>query len=209
MKLIIEYQYFSSIILYSTLCKISNIEFEIYENYQKAGFRNRMVLASPTGPVSLSIPLLGGRNTRVPVSGVEIDYRQPWQSHHLKTLKNYYNRSPWFDFYLPELEDLYRQQPKSLISWNRVCFEWVCKKINISAKITETGSYQKMVAPEGVLDWRGKMLPSNYNTAQLPGAVLPPVYHQVYEEKTGFLPNLSVLDLLFCEGARSAHLLLA
>ncbi len=206
MKLIIEYQYFTSSILYFTLFKNSYIEFEICENYQKAGFRNRLMLASPSGPVSLSIPLAGGRNTRVPVSEVKIDYRQPWQSHHLKTLKNYYNRSPWFDLYLPELEDLFRQQPELLISWNRICFEWICKKMNISAKITETGSYQKILPPGEYFDWRGKILPSNYTSVVLPGAVATPAYHQVYEAQTGFLPNLSVLDLLFCEGPRSARL---
>lgn len=201
MNILIEYQYFPNVTLFKILFKTKHIQFEQYETYQKASFRNRMVIASPLGPVNLSIPVLGGRNTRVPVNQVEIDYREPWQSHHLKTLKNYYNRSPWFNHYLPELEELYlHQQPRLLVNWNRLCFEWACRQLAIPAKITETDSYRKNVIGEEVLDLRGYFLPGNYSDPVKLAPFKPPVYCQVYEEKTGFLPNLSIADLIFCEG---------
>lgn len=210
MKLLIENQYFSPVILFKILYKIKYVEFEQYETYQKASFRNRMMIASPYGPVTLSIPVLGGRNTRLPVGEVEIDHRQPWRSHHLKTLKNYYNRSPWFGHFLPELEEMYLGEPVPLLAdWNRNCFSWACRQLSIPAIITGTTVYQKEVDEREYLDLRGKLLPSNYEKPDDVRLSKPPVYHQVFEEKTGFLSNLSVLDLIFCTGPRAIDCLTA
>jgi hypothetical protein len=210
MKLLIEYQYFGCFISYLISLKYSNIEIELYENYQKASFRNRMMLASPLGPVALSIPVLGGRNARQLSRDVKIDHREAWQSQHLKTILNYYSRSPWFEFYRPELEELYQQKPTTLNEWNRLCMVWVLAKIQISAKIAETESYLQIIEKDDVLDWRNQILPKNYTTAFENLLQRPcPVYQQVYQERTGFLPNLSILDLLFCEGPNAKNLLVS
>lgn len=210
MKLLIEYQYFSPVILFKILYNLKHITFERYETYQKASFRNRMMIASPYGPVALSIPVAGGRNTRLPVHEVEIDNREPWRDHHLKTLKNYYNRSPWFDHFLPELEEMYHSEPpRLLVNWNRNCFEWVCRQLAIPAIIAETSSYSKTADEKEYLDMRGVLRPSGNRETNGKMLPEPPVYRQVFQEKTGFLPNLSVLDLLFCEGPRAIDCLTA
>lgn len=210
MNLLIEYQYFSPVILFKILYKFKHIVFEQYETYQKASFRNRMMIASPYAPVALSIPVLGGRNTRQPIHEVEISHREPWRDHHLKTLKNYYNRSPWFDHYLPELEEIYLgEPPRLLVEWNRACFSWACKQLSVPAIIAGTDTYRKTVDEKEWLDLRGKLTPSNYRETGQKNWPEPPVYYQVFEEKTGFLPNLSVLDLIFCEGPRAIDCLTA
>jgi hypothetical protein len=229
MTLIVDLQYFPSIILYKTLYNFSNIIFEQYESYQKMSFRNRCRIAGAEGVINLSIPLVRGRDQKALMKDVRISAAQPWQSQHWKTIVSCYSRSPWFEFYRDELDRLYRKQWDFLLDWNLACFEWTVRILGISIPVSLTGSYEKEYAPARVTDWRGKILPkhrvegmaglseaiaglSGAGSADNSGAGsadhsgMPP-YRQVFGERIGFIPNLSVLDLLFCEGKQAIRYL--
>src|ERR1700742_4560771 len=124
MNLIIDLQYFPSIILFKNLNNISNIVFEQYENYQKMSFRSRCRIAGADGPLDLSIPLVGGRDQKTLMKDVRIADGQPWQAQHWKTILSCYSRSPWFEFYRDSLEGLYQTPIQSLVEWNLSCFKW-------------------------------------------------------------------------------------
>jgi WbqC-like protein family. len=203
MILLIDSQYFSPSILYKISIDFSNIKIDIYEPWRKMGFGNRCVVAGANGPIILSVPLLEGRDQKKPVKEVRIDNRKPWQSQHWKTITSCYNRSPWFHFYSDELAGLYRRHFEFLIDWNKACFDWMAAKIGLSA----TSSFlEKMLRPEkasGYQDWRNRLRPNTINQ-QFP---VPVRYRQVFEERTGYIPHLSVLDLLFCEGKNARRIL--
>ena len=211
MNLIIDSQYFPSIILYKTLSEFSNIVFEQYENYQKMSFRNRCRIAGADGPIDLSIPLVNGRDQKTIMKDVRISDRQPWQAQHWKTIVSCYSRSPWFEFYRDELEEMYKKRFDFLLDWNWVCFEWSLRTLGVSIPVTRTDVYRKVYAAGEGEDWRGKIIPKDggaaggkeegqgrLSVAGMSDAVLK--YHQVFEERTGFIPHLSILDLLCCEG---------
>ena len=229
MTLIIDLQYFPSIILYKTLYNFSNIIFEQYESYQKMSFRNRCRIAGAEGVIDLSIPLVRGRDQKALMKDVRISAAQPWQSQHWKTIVSCYSRSPWFEFYRDELDGLYRKQWDFLLDWNLACFEWTVRILGISIPVSLTGSYEKGYPADRVTDWRGKILPKHRTEGRIGlsegmaglnipgsaddsgagstdgGGVRP--YHQVFGERIGFIPNLSVLDLLFCEGKQAIRYL--
>ena len=192
MTLLIDLQYFPSIILYKSLCESSNIVFEQYETYQKMSFRNRCQIAGAEGLINLSVPLVKGRDQKTLIREVRISDRQPWQAQHWKTIVSCYSRSPWFEFYRHELEGLYQRRFDFLLDWNQSCFEWSLRVLGLSIPVSLTERYEKEFVDENVTDWRGKILPKNQEEG--------PKYRQVFEERIGFIPNLSVLDLLFCEG---------
>jgi hypothetical protein len=133
------------------------------------------------------------------VKEVRIDNRRAWQDQHWKTITSCYNRSPWFDFFHDELAGLYDRRFEFLVDWNRACFEWVTAKIGLPL---EGHFMEKEEAPD-VMDLRNRLLPKSINQ-EFPEPVR---YRQVFEERTGFIPNLSVLDLLFCEGKNAARIL--
>jgi hypothetical protein len=236
MQLLVDLQYFPSIILYKILYNFSNIIFEQYESYQKMSFRNRCQVVGAEGVIDLSIPLVRGRDQKTLMKDVGISNAQPWQSQHWKTIVSCYSRSPWFEFYRDELEGLYGKQWNFLLDWNLVCFEWTMKALGISIPVSVTESYEKEYAADKVTDWRGKILPKHLaggmarpgkgmaglseGMAGLRGAGLADSsitgsadegearpYRQVFGERIGFIPNLSVLDLLFCEGKQSIRYL--
>jgi hypothetical protein len=194
MNLIVDLQYFPSVNLFKILNKSSNIVFEQYEFFHKMSFRNRCQVAGAEGIINLSVPLQKGRDQRTLVKDVKIAGKDDWQGQHWKTLLSCYSRSPWFEFYRDDLAVLYRQPVHFLVDWNLKCFEYVCRVLPLKPEVGLTDSYTGTYDENTWADWRGKIVPRN--RAESP--VIK--YHQVFEERIGFLPNLSILDLLFCEG---------
>ncbi|HSZ86904.1 MAG TPA: WbqC family protein [Puia sp.] len=200
MELIIESHYFSPLIFYKNSFDYTNIQFEQYESFQKMSFRNRCVIAGANGKIILSIPLQNGRDQKTLIKDVKISGTQRWQKDHWKTIESCYNKSPWFEFYKNELQQLYSKQFTFLLDWNLACFEWSIDKLNMPKTHSLTAEFLKNY-DEDFEDWRNKILPKNYEEFE------SVKYRQVFEDRTGFFPNLSILDLLFCDGKNARELL--
>lgn len=168
---------------------------EMHEHYIKQSIRNRCEIATSNGILILTVPLSERRNN-MPVSEVRICYKSDWQRQHLKTLATAYKSSPFFEFYIDELEALYKLQPESLLEWNQIIHQQLLKWLRINKPFDRTLAYQKVY--ENIQDYR--------NTAwkNLPTTT---TYHQVFENKLGFVGNLSIFDLLFNCGNESQSIL--
>lgn len=201
MNIIIENQYFAPISLYIALLRNSNIVFEQCERYQKRSFRNRCIIAGANGPVTLSIPIEKGREQKTFTRDIRIANQYGWQDQHWKTILSSYNRSPWFEYYKDSLEVFYKKHFEFLIDWNMELFYWTLQKLEVDIVAEFTTDFIKNYDPKTWLDLRDKILPGNYTQFETP------VYGQVFMDRLGFLPNLSILDLLFCEGRNSRRLL--
>jgi hypothetical protein len=198
--IVFELQYFPPVSFFSTLYKETYIHLDIYDIYRKMSFRNRCLIAGAQGIISLSVPLQNGRNQQVPMKEVRISDTDKWQSRHFKSIRSAYNRSPFFDFYQDELAAIYHRPFELLTEWNLCCLDWVKEKLAWRTRISVTDSAIGYQA-EGVTDMRNRVLPKNFMEWK------PVKYRQVFEERTGFFPNLSILDLLFNCGPRSSELL--
>lgn len=200
-SLIIDNQYFGIINYYKILFQYSNIEIEQYETYQKMSFRNRCMVAGSNGVVGLSVPLEKGRGQRELMKDVKISYADNWPVQHWRTIESCYSRAPFFEFYRDGVWQLLRQQETYLLDLNMATLSWLKKVLKMPGGISLTHSYEK-IYPEGVTDKRNTLLPKNYQQADD-----CPRYTQVFEDRIGFQPNLSILDLLFCCGPETSHLL--
>ena len=198
-----EFQYFPNVNWFIGLIKTKHVVFELYENYQKMSFRNRMEVVGSGGKVDLSIPLLGGREQKSPTRLVRIDYRSNWQTAHFKTLESCYNRSAFFEFYRDGLRELYNSRYELLTEWDLACFQWVIRRMDVEIKIGFTETYQGNFAVGSLTDARDLFRP-NARMERLNGGR---TYPQVFSDRLGFLPGLSVLDLLFCEGPSALRFL--
>jgi hypothetical protein len=192
--LIVDSQYFPPLIFFKQLSLSSHCLFDQYEHYQKMSFRNRCTLLGGNGSIALSIPLEGGRNQKTPMKDVKILNKERWQDRHWKTITSCYNKSPWLHHYYEELEKLYSIKHTFLIDWNLKCFEWVTDKLSISTEWGLTDGYIDVYDSKEFLDWRNHLLPATINQ-KYPGQER---YPQVFEDRFGFVPNVSILDYLFC-----------
>jgi len=195
-----ELQYFPPITFISTLFRESYVYLDIYESYRKMSFRNRCLIAGAGGMMSLSIPLQDGRNQLTPMCEVKISDTEDWQVRHFKSICSAYNRSPFFEYYADEFAAVYHQPFTMLAEWNLHCLKWLRNKLEWPAEIRFTESAITFGA-DGWEDHRNEVLPKNYDRHS------PVKYRQVFEERTGFLPNLSILDLLFNTGKQAGELL--
>ena len=203
MKLLIEFQYFAPVILFKGLTFSTHLVYEQYEWFQKMSFRNRLVIAGSDGPLQLTVPLRNGRNQRKLTREVLIDNSSSWQLIHWKSLVSCYNRSPWFEYYRDELRHLYGTRFDFLVEWDLACSNWILKQLGSAIPVSVTEGWKEEYDADEWNDWRSKLRPKDMQSA-FPD---PPRYRQVFIDRTGFIPHLSILDLLFCEGKKAVDIL--
>ena len=168
---------------------------EACENYQKQSWRNRCRILSTNGPLDLTVPAVhpGGlfRETK-------IESTTPWLPKLQKALDSAYYSSPFFEFYREPFYELFETGSDSLWNLDIGITNWLCSKFGISPQILQTAEYEA-VAKE---DFRSVIHPKRSNSI-LSDLGLGRPYHQVFKQKFGFVPGLSAIDLLFCEGPDS------
>lgn len=199
---VIDSQYFGSVNYYKNLFIHTNTIIEVFDNYQKMSFRNRCTLAGSNGLIDLSIPIVGGRNKRQLMREVKIDYSQLWQQQHIKTIKSCYGKSPFFEYFISDIEKMLKCQYDSLVDLNMELLNWIRRIVKLNNVISFSTEYKASEELENITDNRNLFVPKNFQ-----GQKNIIKYTQVFESKIGFQPNLSILDLLFCEGPAAKNLL--
>lgn len=199
---IADSQYFGSVNYYNNLFFHTNTIIEVFDNYQKMSFRNRCTLAGSNGLIDLSIPIVGGRNKRQLMGEVKIDYSQPWQQQHIKTIKSCYGKSPFFEYFISDIEKMLKCQYNSLVDLNNEILNWTKKILKLNNVISFSASYLANEELIDIEDNRNLFMPKNF---QAQNHIIK--YTQVFESKIGFQPNLSILDILFCEGPAAKNFL--
>lgn len=167
------------------------IQLDIAEHFEKMSFRNRYYIATAHGKHCLSIPIENGRNHRVSMNQIKISYAENWQQLHWRTIYSAYNRSPYFEYFKDDLYTLYERPYETLVEFNLAGMHWLKEKLNCSFEEQAILTYQRTY--ENSMDTRQLQPKDETNLAF-------PRYHQVFQERNGFIPNLSMLDLLFNEG---------
>lgn len=199
--------YFGNIQYYSKLYSGEEVLIEEHENYTKQSFRNRCDILSGNGIISLSIPVKkeSGRD-KIPIRDVEIEYAMEWQKQHWRSLVSAYGSSPFFEFYDYLFEPLFKKKEKYLIDHNNNCMELVCGCIKKVVEIGVTTDFIETEGNETILDYRQSLSPKAALRKEDP-YFRDLEYYQVFAEKFPFQKNLSILDLLFCEGNNTLNLL--
>ena len=201
-KLLIELQYLGNIAYYQYLLQFDEIIIEKHENLVKASYRNRTEIASPNGILTLSIPIKGGRSKKQLYREVEIASEPDWKKIHWESFCTCYRSSPYFEFYEDELREFYEEKYTFLLDFNRRLHEWVCEQLGIDDTLHPHTDFRDT---NGFADFRNTVHPKV--AWQRDSSFKPSEYFQVFGEKLGFIPNLSILDLLFNEGPNSLQVL--
>ncbi len=199
---IIENQLFPSIDYLKMLIEGEYVILDKYENFQKMSFRNRYLIEGANGIQILTIPVKGGREQKTSMAEIRIDRTNNWAAKHGKAIVSAYRKSPWFDYYAADIFDLLQSKEEYLFDFNLQILKWISKVVNFPFEPVITHKYERAL-PQ-VADKRNTLLPKNYQNVDVGWQ---PTYAQVFEDRHGFQPNLSVLDLLFCTGPQAGDLL--
>lgn len=198
-KLLIELPYLGNIAFYQFLTRYDEVYIEKHEYFQKASFRNRCEVAGPNGRLTLSVPVVGGKDKKQFYSDACISYEHPWVKDHWNSLTAGYRRSPYFEFYEDKFEQVFSRQHALLFDFNLDLFQLTLNLLKLPIEVKFTSSYQPNPAAE-CDDYRSYFLPKKKQDCDIH-------YPQVFGERTGFLSNLSIVDLLFNEGPHSLQLI--
>jgi WbqC-like protein family len=180
----------------SLVFKAEKVTIEACEHYQKGTYRNRCHLIGPNGLQKLSIPLLQGKHQQTPIREVKIAYAEAWQKNHWRSICAAYGRAPYFEHYAPFLMPFYQKKYEFLFDFNYELLLLIGKKMGYNGvfEFSETWQEKSVLTP---IDYRNTV---SFEAAKLGNWFEPKQYSQVFEEKHGFIADLSILDLLFCSG---------
>lgn len=190
----IESQYFGSVQYIKQLASDNTAVIDIHEPFKKMSYRNRTSIISAQGPLLLTVPLQNGRDQKLPVREVKISYNENWPSKHLKALHSCYKRSPFFEYYEEGLNRLLNTQNTYLMDLNMGILDWLGKALKLPCNMSTSTAVIPYLDPN-FLDVR-----DTSNTLSLDQNIANQVYPQVFSDKMDFIPNASILDLLFCMG---------
>ena len=232
MKALLSSSYFGPIQWYQKLNRYDECLIERHESFIKQTYRNRMLIPTTNGPLSLTIPT--NHNTSLAIKDIRISDHANWRHVHWNALLSAYGESPFFEYYQDDIRPFYEKKYEFLFDFNMEITEKMIELLDIRPKISVTSEYiqseelkEKSIESEELKvkseEFNGlanhKVQSSNHKVqskevqsivdfreAIRPKKPLPDAefeskrYYQVYEQKFGFQPNMSILDLLFNEG---------
>ena len=189
--------YFPPVEYFVLLAKYSVIELEACENYQKQSYRNRCKIYAADGPQALNVPVVHENGTfKLPITQIKVDYSTPWVTRAKRAIDAAYYSSAYFEYYRDSLFAILDSKPETLFSLDLELIRYLALKCGIKTEIRFTEDFLPGTAGE---DFREVIHPKRPNTILEDNNLKKP-YFQVFAQKYGFLPNLSVIDLLFNEG---------
>ncbi|MGE0636161.1 MAG: WbqC family protein [Bacteroidia bacterium] len=192
---VIPVSYFASVGVYAVILQSENVLFEKQENFVKQTFRSRCEIYGANGKQLLSVPV-EKRGNHIPITEVRVSYKEDWQKIHWRSIVSAYRNSPYFEYYADDFQPFFDTKIELLFDLNMSLHKIIMKLLKAEINHEFTQTYISDFG-ENVLDLRKKEI-------ILPGI---PIYNQVFEERHGFISNLSILDLLFNSGPDALDIL--
>ena len=193
MNILIHPTYFPSISHFAAIVQAEKVTFEMEDNFQKQTNRNRTYIYSPNGIQLLNIPVKHSKIAHQKTKDIQIENDFDWQKQHFKSLEAAYRSSPFFEFFEDDLLPVFEKKHSFLMDLNLEVFELITRCLRMKIEYTTTTQYVHEIKANEIIDFRylanGKKDQSQFES-----------YTQVFDDKFGFINNLSVLDLVFNEG---------
>ena len=203
--------YFPPIEYFVALANSAKAEIESGEMYQKQSYRTRCHINGANGLLVLTLPVLrsalkeeGASSHKLPTADLKIDYSKPWLLQHKRALEAAYMSSPFFEYYMDDIYEILESGEESLLAMNTALTCKVAELIGLETPIKLSGREfimpgSEILVQEGISDFRDAIHPKR-ESHLLEKLKLNKPYWQVFTNKQGFVPNLTILDLLFNEG---------
>jgi hypothetical protein len=193
MDILIHPTYFPSISHFVALTQSERITFETADNFQKQTNRNRTYIYSPNGIQLLNIPVKHSKLSHQKTKDIQIENDFDWQKQHFKSLEAAYRSSPFFEYFEDDIRPIFEKKHTYLLDLNFETLDFILKSMRLKLEYETTTEYFQEVNTTIITDFR-ELANGKKDTSQFES------YTQVFDDKHGFINNLSVLDVLFNEG---------
>ncbi len=198
MNSILSSTYFGPVQWYQKLVHADTVYLEQHDHFIKQTYRNRCIIATTQGLQALTVPVESPQGLRIDkteMKDVRISDHGSWRHLHWQALQSAYGESPFFEFYADDLHPFFEKHWAFLFDFNLAITQKMCELLDIEPHIVLTEAYAQGLDED--IDYRDAIRPKHPLSD---ASFTPRPYYQVYRQKFGFQPNLSILDLLFNEG---------
>lgn len=193
--------YFPPIPYFSAIQRAENIVIEQFENFGKQSFRNRCEIMTANGVITLTVPVEKA-NSKTLTKDLKIVYATPWQKLHFRSIASAYRNAPYYEYYIDDLMPFFEKRNPYLLDLNQALLETLTAFLEIKKTVSLTPDYLRQGPPD-CTDLRQAIHPKA--SRRTPGAEFPVhPYRQTFSDRFPFIPNLSILDLLFCCGPEAS-----
>ena len=165
-----------------------------WEHYVKQTYRNRCIIASPHGRQALTVPIERNDPSHTAVRDIRLSNHGNWRHLHWQALVTAYDASPYFEYYADDLHPVLERPYTYLLDLNEALRDTVCRLLDLQPRVRLTDHYEP--TPDA-LDCRTLISPKNKREDP---SFRPVPYYQVFQSRHGFMPDLSIADLLFNMG---------
>jgi hypothetical protein len=204
MDLLVSTAYLPNINFFEEILRSEKIFIEKYENFPKQTYRNRTYILSANGVMPLVVPVNKGRSGKILTKDITLNYDENWQKQHFRSIMSAYKSAPFYDFFIDEFLIFFEKKYKFLIDFNFDILLKINKLLHIEKEIGFTDEFVKNV-DINTKDLRFSLNFKNFDkqiiTSQKP-------YIQVFADRFDFVPNLSIIDLIFNLGPEARTYLL-
>lgn len=196
----IDLNFLPNLEFFSAISGFDKLVYFPEQRFQRRTYINRADILGPNKVQSLTVPIQG-RRPAIPIGQLKIDYSQDWVKSHLRSIQTAYGKAPFFEYYFPYFEEIYHSNPALLLTFNQHILTLCLKLLGSSAKLEKANLDEKT---SDFKDIRGLISPRvHFSQGDYYSSVS---YFQLFG--SDFEPNLSIMDLLFCEGLESNGLIL-
>ncbi len=205
MMTLLSTAYLAPIAYYVQLMHAPKVIIEAHENYNKQSFRNRTFIGTDQGPLALSIPVVKGYEIKSPIREVKLSDHGEWRHQHLFALASNYGNTPFYEHYIDDLKEIICHPFTYLFDLNEALQSHICEQIGISPRLSFSTDYIEVptdTPASEIRDLRNTLHPKKDIATEVPDFIVCP-YYQVFSNKQPFMPNLSIVDLLFNMGPES------
>jgi hypothetical protein len=201
-EVLLSTSYLPPSVFFSLAASSDAVTIEKWENYHKQTFRNRCIILGANGPISLSIPVLRGSIHKTAIRDIEIDNNRKWRNQHLHSIISAYGTAPYFEFYIDIIEEAINYKCSFLLDYNNNIIEVLNKILGIKTPFHYSDDF--VAIDNAANDYRYLISPK-INGSVKGYSELP--YTQVFSDRYGFVPGLSIIDTLFNNGPGTYALL--
>ena len=203
MRTILPTAYWGDIRYYTHLLGTDSV-IDLHEHYVKQSCRNRCTLLTANGPTQLVVPVLQPSGIKTATRDIRIDYTKHWQHQHWQTIVSSYRNAAYFDHYADRLEALYAHRYERLVELNLAAQQTAYDILHLTPQATIAEAYVEPRADD--CDLRNA-LSTKPRLARTDPHFVPESYYQVFADRMEFVSNLSILDLILCEGPDAVEIL--
>lgn len=195
--------YFGPVELYRLLAQQPRVVIDAGEHYVRQSHRTRTRIVGPNGPQDLSVQIVHDHGNKMPMRDVRLSRAETWPQQHLHAIRSAYGNAPWFIHYIDEIEAVLLARHDRLIDLNMATARLGMKWLGLGTQLELAERYVE--ASDGMLDLRASFHPKKPLPA---GLETVPIYPQVFEERHGFQPRASIIDLVMNTGPEAPQRLL-